>query len=259
MTHENCDAVPYQESAPETARALLITLANAVVNSRSLRVPANFKKPWRQAIANADAYVSKLRSRIPSLQPPDKIQGPKNSRFLLILGAQARRGPKKGAGKRGQIPISFDARFKAFECCRERGLGWYSSAVIGSYTARGRRCHKLFNPEPTARRPVGSTNAVGPPLFAAVPGSGLNDSIAAASGITPMPTENCTRLRLAAKQKRCFPSLGTHPALLPASEKPIFEVPSRLSVAIVDAKIPASASGADCHRAPLHSSSSAIM
>ena len=38
----------------------------------------------------------------------------------------------------------------------------FTSIRAGSYTARGRRCHKLFNPEPMARRPVGSTNAVGP-------------------------------------------------------------------------------------------------
>jgi hypothetical protein len=68
----------------------------------------------------------------------------------------------------------------------------------------------------------------------------------------------CTRLRLAAKQKGGFPSLGTRPAVLPASEKPGFAVPPRLSVAIADARIPQSASGVGSHRAPLRSNSSAI-
>ena len=58
--------------------------------------------------------------------------------------------------------------------------GQYSFA---SYTAFGSRCDKSFNPEPTARLPAKSNNAVGPPLFAAVPGSGLNNSIPVARGI----------------------------------------------------------------------------
>ncbi len=39
-------------------------------------------------------------------------------------------------------------------------------------------------------------------------------------------------------EKTSFPYVGTRFGGLPASEKPAFQVPSRLSVAILDAKIP---------------------